>query len=193
MDARGALDVQAAGTLSGLYFVTLVIFGAFYVPNLFLAVLWHIYQGSDHRPAPKRPPEGVALRSAAAIAEDGSWPQTSQATAIVSQGRGSLGWAPQLAEEMWREHIGSLRHMIRRVVSSTAFSALSTSLILGNVALLMGEEQPMDPARAAFLERANLVRCLRTTHNAASFPTCLPLSAPCSRLPTAHNVMILDA
>ena len=150
------MSSQSAGTIAGLFFVSLVVIGAFYIPNLFLAVLWHIYQRSGHRPEAKAWQGRHALRSAVATAEVGLWLHTHGADHVT---RGAdLGRPPWSAEEQWRDYLGRLRRGVGRVVSSSFFSALTTGLILVNVALLMGEKQPMDPTRAARLEQANFVR-----------------------------------
>lgn len=56
---------HAGGLAASVYFITLVIVGAFYIPNLFLAVMWHIYStthGCGSHPDPRSCPPLLKAR-----------------------------------------------------------------------------------------------------------------------------------
>ena len=187
---------RGSSALAGVYFVALVVFGSFYIPNLCLAVLWHIYQTNSDGGAKRG--ESVALSGSTQAAPDGGEGislhiHTSEGGAGISlhihTSEGGAGicvedqavhrlqsgarayLAKERARQMEKETLQAwLVHALvrarkgaREVISSSAFGAFTTALILFNLVLLNSEERPMEPSRLQILERCNLVIILLFT------------------------------
>ena len=164
---------RGAGAVAGVYFVALVWFGSFYVLNLFLAVMWHVYT--------TQPAEAVSLAAASAAAAGGGSNGRSFSDYHELGGGGGGGGGGSVAAadvtdgqdvallkrsplggdgggggggccRRWLACVGacacverSTRRRVRAWVDSTAFSAATVSLILLNIGVMMCERYPLDP------------------------------------------------
>ena len=145
------MTLPTGGALSVGYFVSLVILGAFYVPNLFLAVMWHIYS-STHPTEPNKPADPTSSKPLTSTSY-----QPSDATSSSSSQRAAAAPPSAAADrDAAREGGGRLRVCAQALVASPIFGWLSNSLILLNLALLMCEHHPMQERYAQRLETANL-------------------------------------
>ena len=127
---------RTSGLAAGLYFISLVILGSYYVLNLFLAVMWHV----NNKPQPAKPPRTRKKRKKVNTelgAEDDDNEDDDE-------------------EEEEQEEPGPPT-CLQRVVHSAAFQSASVGLIVVNVFILMCEHCPP----RAFLPPASLPASLQ--------------------------------
>ena len=134
-------------TLAPFYFIALIVMGSFYMLNLFLAVMWHVYQ-RNREISSRAEVYSVRAVSRRMSAAGGSSRRVSLRSAFA---------AASLARPRRPAHDVGARRRVASVVESSAFNSIVIGMILLNVAFMMSERYPMTAARTALLEGANLV------------------------------------
>jgi len=163
---------RASGPLACVYCVMIVVFGSFYVLNLFLAVMWAV----NNRTPPREPkskkrkkPEAELVRlwgkqylpaplSAQAAAATASKEAAAVAFRLPSQtvleaaANSPFGSAPP----------STLRTAspLERFVNSVGFQKFILALIIASCLLLSMEHYPMTPEETEFFAKANVVMTL---------------------------------
>lgn len=147
------------------FFITLVVFGGYYLLNLFLAVIWHVYSqqhvdesfantnnsfsrvtANEHAGLdPKNGDGDLANTGAEKVVQIPTQRQPPQSEASF------LAFAHQ-AWPPWWPHCSILQ-----VVTHPAFDGAGTVLILINTGIMMCESHPMDPDFKRFLDNCNVI------------------------------------
>ena len=161
---------RSSGPLACVYCVMIVVFGSFYVLNLFLAVMWAV----NNPPPPRQPkskkrkkPEAEVVRllgkqylplsvqaAAAAASKEAAavaFHLPSQ-TVLVAAANSPFGSAPP----------STLRTAspLERFVNSGGFQKFILALIIASCLLLSMEHYPMTPEETEFFAEANVVMTL---------------------------------
>lgn len=164
------MTARVSGVAAGAYFISLVIFGSFYVLNLFLAVMWHV----NNRPQSQLLAELEAeAKKKPKKEKDGSFQGSQQA---AEESRHSA--LPAAARSRSPAGTRSFTRRASTIVSceafvgSSAFQGLSIGLIVVNVGIMMLERYPMSPELGSMLEASNLILTVRR-QNAAWLPRLL--------------------
>ena len=151
---------DVAGSLAALYVLAVVIFGAFYVLNLFLAVMWHVnnrpFKNIDSRRGGTGSDGGNDSDGASAAGSTKSSAANSpHASPVPADGEGN--GSSLLPLEMRQDTV------LERLVNSPSFTSAGVGLIVLNVLAMMLEHHPQEPGLTNVLEVTNLLITLLFT------------------------------